>query len=170
MDLSFRKCTLNDVQVLLDFSKNTFIDTFAHLNTKENMKAYLDDAFSQERLLKEISRGALFNFLYADGKLAGYIKLNEAPNQTDINDLSSLEVERIYVSKEFQGKGLGRALMDKVVETAILSGKSYIWLGVWELNEKAISFYNKCGFYQSGTHSFIMGDEVQRDFIMRKDL
>ena len=36
---------------------------------------------------------------------------NEAPAQTDIHDEQSLEIERIYVSKEFQGEGLGLSLI-----------------------------------------------------------
>jgi len=48
--------------------------------------------------------------------------------------------------------------------------KSYVWLGVWEKNDKAILFYRKNGFYEVGTHFFFMGEEKQTDFIMRKDL
>ena len=90
--------------------------------------------------------------------------------QTDIHDEQSLEIERIYVSKEFQGEGLGRCLMEKAISTAIRRKKKYVWLGVWEKNEKALRFYKRNGFYQIGTHSFVMGDDEQTDYIMRKDL
>jgi ribosomal protein S18 acetylase RimI-like enzyme len=157
--------------MLRDLSLKTFGETFSNLNTESNMEAYFREAFSFERLSEELScGGSQFYFLYAEERLAGYLKLNEAPNQTDINDESSLEIERIYVSKEYQGKGLGRALMQKAVEISVECGKAYMWLGVWEKNEKAISFYKKNGFYVYGTHHFIMGGEEQRDYIMRKDL
>ncbi len=48
--------------------------------------------------------------------------------------------------------------------------KKKVWLGVWEKNENAIAFYNKMGFVRTGTHSFIMGDEEQKDYIMTKTL
>ncbi|HNX15665.1 MAG TPA: GNAT family N-acetyltransferase, partial [Oscillospiraceae bacterium] len=92
------------------------------------------------------------------------------PSQTDINDVQSLELERIYVDAKFQGRGLGRVLMEHAIEIARERKKSYVWLGVWEKNDKAIAFYQKNGFYKIGTHLFIMGDEEQIDYIMRRDL
>ncbi|MFZ7104369.1 MAG: GNAT family N-acetyltransferase [Peptococcaceae bacterium] len=87
-----------------------------------------------------------------------------------MNEIQSLEIERIYVEKEFQGNGLGRVLMNKAIDTACAREKAYIWLGVWERNDKAISFYKKSRFYKTGTHSFFMGSEEQTDFVMRKNL
>ena len=111
-----------------------------------------------------------FHFLYWDDRLAGYIKLNEAGAQTDVHDEQSLELERIYISKEFQGHGLRRFLMDQAIGIALQRKKKYVWLGVWEKNTKALAFYKKSGFYPVGTHTFVMGDDVQTDYIMRRDL
>ena len=171
MAVSFRECTLEDLEILQAFSRRLFFETFADMNTPENMAVYLDKAFAAEKIRAELSdENSVFYFLYRGGKLAGYLKLNEAPAQTDIHDEQSLESERIYVSKEFQGEGLGRCLMEKAVSTAIRRKKKYVWLGVWEKNEKALRFYKRNGFYQIGTHSFVMGDDEQTDYIMRKDL
>ena len=60
--------------------------------------------------------------------------------------------------------------MEQTVAMAKQKGKKYIWLGVWEKNKKAISFYQKHGFYKIGTHEFVIGDDVQIDYIMRRDL
>jgi len=64
---------------------------------------------------------------------------------------------------------LGSILLYKAIDMASIRKKSYIWLGVWEKNDKAILFYKKNGFYVIGQHSFFM-EEEQTDFIMRKDL
>jgi len=171
LNFTFRQCVPDDVYLLRNFSARTYYETFAHMNTSPNMKAYLEQSFSIGKLRCELSNSdSLFSFLYADGELAGYLKLNEAPSQTDINDLQSLEIERIYVAKEFQGKGLGNVLMNKAVNIANARNKLYVWLGVWEKNDRAISFYKKNGFYEVGTHPFFMGDEEQTDFVMRKNL
>ncbi|WP_238446290.1 GNAT family N-acetyltransferase [Desulforamulus ruminis] len=141
------------------------------MNTLFNMKTYLEQAFEINKLRDELSNSSsLFYFLYVDEELAGYLKLNEYEAQTDLNDPQSIEIERIYVTKEFQGKGLGRILLNKAIDTANIRKKSYIWLGVRERNDKAISFYKKNGFYVIGNHPFFMGEEEQTDFIMRKDL
>ncbi len=90
--------------------------------------------------------------------------------QTESGDPHSLEVERIYVAKEFQGTGLGRRLMEEAVRLATEQKKEYIWLGVWEKNERAIRFYEGKGFYRTGSHTFTVGNDGQTDYIMRKDI
>ena len=82
----------------------------------------------------------------------------------------ALELERIYVSKELQKNGFGSYLMEQTVAIAKQKGKRYIWLGVWEKNRRAISFYRKHGFYIIGTHEFVIGEDIQTDYIMRRDL
>lgn len=135
------------------------------------MDAYLKNAFGREELCRQLEdSNSEFFLLLADGKPAGYIKLNEAASQTDIHDKNSLEIERIYVSSEFQGCGLGSALMNLALETASERKKGYVWLGVWENNKKALEFYGKNGFRKIGEHLFVMGDDAQTDYIMRRDI
>ena len=170
-DFWIRPCTGEDLAVLRDFSRRTYFETFSKQNTPENMAAYLDDAFETEKLRRELEdANSAFYFLYRGETLAGYLKLNEAPAQTDLHDPDSLEIERIYVGKEFQGMGLGRRLMEHAISTAVQRGKAFAWLGVWEKNTKALAFYRKNGFYPIGTQTFVMGDDPQTDYLMRKDL
>ena len=171
VNTEIRKCDMYDLEMLCELSRSTYRDTFAHLNTPENMDSYLAISFAPQKIACELSNPAsCFYFLFADGELAGYLKLNEAPAQSDINDPLSLELERIYVKSGFQCGGLGRTLLEKAVLEAQSRGKRYLWLGVWEKNDKALAFYRKNGFYPIGTHTFVMGDDRQTDFIMRKDL
>lgn len=171
MGISFRKCTTTDVSALRDFSKRTYYGTFNSWCDPNDMDVYCAEAFDTDKLRSELlDESSDFYFLYANGVLAGYLKLNEAPAQTDLHDGDALELERIYVAKGYQGQGLGATLMEKALSIAAERNKQYIWLGVWEKNKNAISFYKRHGFYQMGTHAFVMGDDVQTDFIMRKDL
>jgi diamine N-acetyltransferase len=171
MKLTMNKCTIDDLHLLRELSYKTFNETFRDMNKPSNMKAYLEQAFDIVKMRDELSNSnSLFYFLYADKELSGYLKLNKYEAQTDINDPQSIEIERIYVAKEFQGKGLGKILMNKAINIANNQGKSYLWLGVWEKNERGIQFYKKNGFYVVGKHSFFMGEEEQTDFILRKDL
>ena len=171
MLLSLRKCAPEDADILRALSIRTYYDTFASMCAPADMDAYLAEAYDRSKLLGELcDEYEQFLFLYADEQLAGYLKLNEAPSQTDLNDEQSLEIERIYISADFQGKGLGKYLMEQAACMAQKRGKQYVWLGVWEKNEKALHFYRNNGFHPIGTHSFIMGADMQTDYIMRKDL
>ena len=171
MKLTIRECIIEDLLTLRELSYKTYNDTFSNMNTPSNMKSYLEQAFDISKLREELSnRNSLFYFLYADEELAGYLKLNENIAQTVISDPQSIEIERIYVAKEFHGKGLGSILFKKAIDIASLHGRLSVRLGVWEHNEKALLFYKRNGFYFIGKHSFFMGDDEQTDFIMRKDL
>lgn len=171
MEREFRQCTPEDLESLCHLSRRTFLETFSSGNTPENMEAYLHAAFNREKLRAELlNPHSCFYFLYSDGYLAGYLKVNETPAQTDLYDEQSLEVERIYVLRGFQGKGLGRYLLDRAIALAALHQKRYVWLGVWENNEKALRFYKRNGFYKIGAHSFYVGDDEQTDYIMRRDI
>lgn len=166
-----KKCSIDDLPVLQDISRSTYQNTFASMNTEADMNAYLEDAFNTEKLKKELmNEDSFFCFVYEDDRLAGYLKLNESKAQTDINDPSSLELERIYVLSGFQGNGVGRFLIDRAISMAREKNKTYIWLGVWEKNERALKFYKKSGFYPMGTHAFVMGTDIQTDYLLRKDL
>ena len=171
MKFTVRKCDETDLFALREIACNTYKDTFEQLNTPENMKKYLNETFDTEKLRGELlSSGSFFYFIMTDDKLAGYLKCNEYSAQTDVNDPASLEIQRIYVIKEFQGKGLGNILLNTAADIAESKQKSYIWLGVWEKNEKALQFYKKNGFYIIGKHSFFMGDDEQTDYLMRRDI
>ena len=169
MDIKIRLCTLDDLDTLQKIGYDTYNETFRSMNTKETIDMYLQDSFNKERLKAELSnKNSQFYFLYIDKDLAGYLKINEVPAQTDINDPKSIEIERIYVKKKFKGKGLGKELMNYAIQLAIKMGKNYVWLGVWERNIDAISFYTRMGFHEAGRHSFKMGNELQTDLIMKK--
>ena len=171
MLLTLRNCVPENVDTLREFSIQTYRDTFAGMCAPSDMAAYLAAAYDRSKLLRELrDTRSQFFFLSADGKLAGYLKLNEAPSQTDLNDPRSLEIERIYVSRAFQGQGLGGYLLGEAARIARERGKQYVWLGVWERNERALRFYRSHHFYAIGTHSFRMGEDVQTDFLMRRDL
>lgn len=168
---TLRRCAPEDADKLRHLATITYYETFAHKNTAENMEAYLRTAYDLRKLRSELENpNSEYYFLYADEKLAGYLKVNEAPSQTDINDPNSLEVQRIYVYGKFQGMGLGRYLLTTALQMARDRSKQYVWLGAWEHNEKALRFYDKMGFRPVGSHPFRMGDDVQTDYIMRRDL
>lgn len=160
-----------DILKLQAISKKTFADTFSSSNTKEDMQKYLNESFSQDQLLKEISnQNSFFYFAMIDQEVVGYLKLNVAEAQTEIYDLSSLEIERIYVLDTFQGKKIGQFLFNKAVEKAKSLNLNEIWLGVWEENISAINFYLKNGFEKFDQHIFKLGNDEQIDFMMRLKL
>ncbi|WP_088014335.1 GNAT family N-acetyltransferase [Gottfriedia acidiceleris] len=171
MTINITKCNSKDSHKLQQIGYETFNETFKDQNTLENMNAYLEKAFNINQIEKELSnKSSQFFFIYYNQFIAGYLKVNTNEAQSEEMGDESLEIERIYIKKEFQKHGLGKVLYIKVLEIAEELNRKKIWLGVWEKNENAIAFYKKMGFVHTGSHSFFMGDEEQTDFIMTKTL
>lgn len=171
MTMNIKTCNQDDLQALQEISVETFTETFQEQNTPENMQAYLENAYTLDKLQQEMAQqNATFFFVYYNDQLAGYMKVNTDKAQSEEVGEDALEIERIYIRSDFQRKGLGKYLMDKAIEIAKDKKKEKIWLGVWEYNEQALLFYEKNGFVRTGSHSFFMGDDEQTDYIMTKTL
>jgi diamine N-acetyltransferase len=170
-NIRFRPCESADLDTLRTIAYRTYDEAFRHMNTPADMDAYMESAFTRAKLDEELRNPlSTFLFLYSDGTLAGYMKLNEGEAQSDLRDPRGLEIERIYVLRDFQGLGLGRAMVEKALEMAVKKKKTFLWLGVWQKNENAIAFYQRMGFRKAGTHHFMMGADRQTDWIMRREL
>jgi diamine N-acetyltransferase len=167
MTIRLTQCTREDLHKLQEISYETFTDTFKEQNTPENMNAYLEKAFNLKQLEDELNNtSSEFFFVFFNNELAGYLKVNINDAQSEDMGNEALEVERIYIKRDFQKHGLGKYLLNKAIEVAKVHNKIKVWLGVWEKNENAIAFYKKLGFVEVGAHSFYMGDEEQIDIIM----
>ncbi|UHO39678.1 GNAT family N-acetyltransferase [Chryseobacterium capnotolerans] len=171
MEIMITKITENDIAELQEISKKTFSETFSKDNTEESMAQYLETSFAAEKLLTELSdKNSEFYFARLDHKVIGYLKLNTGLSQTEMKGDHALEIERIYVSKEYHGKKVGQALYDKAMAIATEKNADYVWLGVWENNLRAINFYRKNGFKEFDKHIFRLGNEEQTDIMMKLDV
>jgi ribosomal protein S18 acetylase RimI-like enzyme len=142
--INVREVTHKDIYQLQKIGKETFFETFSEWNTEDNMEKYLVEGFSIEKLNAELNnQDSHFYFAELNNNIIGYLKLNFGSSQTELKDNKALEIERIYVLKEFHGKKAGQLLYEKAIQIASMANVEYIWLGVWEKNLRAINFYIK---------------------------
>lgn len=169
--IEIKKVTLEDMGSLQEIGRKTFLETFSESNSEENMKKYLEEGFSSEKLTEELNNtDSEFYFAELNNKVIGYLKLNFGASQTELQDNASLEIERIYVLQEYHGKKVGQILYDKAIQVAEEKKVDCIWLGVWEKNPRAIRFYQKNGFIEFDKHIFVLGNDKQTDIMMKKIL
>ncbi|MBF4515891.1 GNAT family N-acetyltransferase [Flavobacterium sp. ANB] len=169
--IEIRKIALNEIDQLQKIGRQTFYDTFSESNSEENMKSYLDEKFSNEKLTAELTnKDSEFYFAILQNEIIGYLKINFGDSQTELKDNKALEIERIYVLKEFHGKHVGQLLYEKAIEIAKSKNSQYVWLGVWEENYRAARFYKKNGFVEFDKHIFKLGNDEQTDLMMKLKL
>ena len=170
-NIDIKKVTLNDIDQLQKIGRQTFSETFSAGNTEENMKKYLVEDFSIDKLTTQLNnKNSEFYFATLDNNTIGYLKLNFGKSQTELKDDKALEIERIYVLKEYHGKNVGQLLYDKAMQIAKQTNADYVWLGVWERNPRAINFYKKNGFVEFDKHIFKLGEDEQTDIMMKLQL
>lgn len=170
-EIIIQRIGTENVEQLQKIAEQTFFDTFSQHNTAENMTQYMATGFTIDKLTAEIeNNNSEFYFALSENEVIGYLKINTGDAQTELLDINAFEIERIYVSNDFHGKKVGQILYDKALEIAKERDASYVWLGVWEENPRAIQFYKKNGFVEFDQHIFKFGNEEQADIMMRKEL
>src|SRR5688572_6540158 len=136
--VTIRFATLSDAELIADVSRSTFYETFAEHNSSRNMEMFLNEQFTRPRLIKEVgSPENTFLLAYHNKDLAGYVKLRQGEVPKQLKGMQALEIARIYVIKDFLGKGVGKELMKASIDIATERDLEVIWLAVWEENTRA---------------------------------
>ncbi|WP_371926090.1 GNAT family N-acetyltransferase [Flavobacterium cerinum] len=163
--------SIADIEILQQIGKDTFFETFSANNSEEDMKKYLENSFSIPKLTAELNNpDSRFFIVWDDVNAVGYLKVNFGQAQTELQDDTAIEIERIYVKSEYHGQKVGQLLYEKALEIAEQEQMKYVWLAVWEENQRATRFYTKNGFVAFDKHIFRLGDEEQTDIMMKKEL
>ncbi len=171
MNIKISRVTIQDINTLQDLSIVTFSETFGKQNPPKDLELYLDKAFNRRQLTQEINDPHSSFYFISHGMLPiGYIKWKNAniPEYSSLGE--ALEVERLYVRKDYQRLGLGKYLLDFAYVEAQHAHKDYLWLSVWEYNPTAYGFYKNQGYVEYGSRHFHLGDLVQTDLIMKKEI
>jgi ribosomal protein S18 acetylase RimI-like enzyme len=166
--INIRIATKKDAPLIADLSRETFYNAFARYNTKADMDKFMNEVFTREKLMAEVDlTDNIFLLAYADNIASGYVRMcDKHIPETSMGTGNVIEIARIYTATSEIGRGIGAALMNKCISIAKQKERSHIWLGVWEKNDKAIRFYERFGFKKFGEHSFILGNDLQTDWLM----
>jgi ribosomal protein S18 acetylase RimI-like enzyme len=161
--------TVDHLSRLQALMRETFTETFGHLYPPSDLANYLDGAYASDRLRSELADTWNFWRLVLDGSGAPIAYLECVPAHLphpEVRPEEHGEIERIYVLRSQQGKGLGRKLMTIAVDHLVERyGNTPQWLGVWSQNLRAQALYRSYGFDKVGEYQFAVGDTFDRDFI-----
>lgn len=171
MNITIRQATKEDASLIADISHQTFYDAFAADNTKADMDKFLTEQFTKDKLMQEVGATQhIFLLAFEGDEAVGYVKLREGYTPSLLGNGNAIEIARIYAKKNSIGKGVGKVMMQASITVALEKEKNSIWLGVWEKNKRAIAFYTNWGFEKFDETDFLLGNDLQRDWLMKKQL
>ena len=156
-----------DAAALAALAERTFRETFAADNTPADMAEHCAASYSTTIQRNELADPQVDTLVCvaADGQLIAYAQLRQGAPPA-VTGRAPIELWRFYVDAAHHGRGLAQRLMAEVLATARARSAETLWLGVWERNLRAQSFYRKAGFVDVGAHEFRVGQDVQTDRLM----
>ncbi|MGQ0659913.1 GNAT family N-acetyltransferase [Sphingosinicella sp.] len=168
-DILWRNAGPDDAATLAAIGRESFIETFGHLYTPENLTAFLE-IHEEENWRQELSDPRYAVRLgFVDGINAAYVKLGP-PSLPFTPPKDSIELRQFYILKPWQGAGLALAMMDWTLAEARRRGAAHIYLSVFIDNHRARRFYDKQGFEPVGRYDFMVGTHADEDIVMRRAL
>lgn len=166
-----RKANSEDARALAQLAESTFVETFGAFNTPEDLSAHVSAEYGESIQAREIADPEIVTLLCdMDGALAGYSQLHWDPPPPCVRGIVPGEIRRFYVGSAWHGRGVAQTLMQAALNEFMARGNDVVWLGVWEHNPRAQSFYRKYDFMEVGDHTFVVGSDPQRDIIMMRRL
>jgi diamine N-acetyltransferase len=165
-------CTTADLYTLQDIAINSYGDHYLYLWYDGGMW-YIDKSFSEDALKKELADPNAAFFLVYDGpELVGFLKLNIDKELEDYTAEQSLELERIYLTKNASGKGIGKAVVDFTMNFARERNKRVVWLKAMD-SSRSVNFYEQNGFVKCGTYLLdfeAMKEEYRGMYVLKREL
>lgn len=171
MDIIIRAGAAADAPALSELASRTFRETFAADNSPDDMAMHVASAYGLPQQHRELVDPDVTTLLVEDaGELAGFAQLRSGAAPACVVGEAPIELWRFYIAQAWHGRGIAQALMQRVEAEGRRRGARTLWLGVWERNERAKSFYRKSGFVDVGSHIFTVGTDAQVDRILVRRL
>lgn len=163
---AYRDATAADAALMARIGPRTFVETFGHLYTPENLAAFLAN-HSEANWLGELTDPLYaVRIAQADGEAIGFAKIGPPSLPFEVKG-PTVELRQLYVLEPWQGSGIAAALMDWVIAAARRRGANALYLSVFIDNHRAQRFYARYGFEAVGRYAFMVGTHADEDIIMR---
>lgn len=131
LELDFRPATAEDV----DAVERLQVDAI-RLGTGEHYEAEAREAwagaFNREGFAEKVEKHDVW-IAEVEGQIRGYVSLDPATQ----------EVDSVYVAPEAAGQGIGRSLMEHILDVAREHRLANVWL---DASTNSIPFYKSLGF------------------------
>jgi ribosomal protein S18 acetylase RimI-like enzyme len=168
LEITVRRATPEDANLLASLATTSFYEAYFEQDDSHDLSNYLVENFSPDAISAELGIHELsYLIIFRGGKAVGYAKLRDGEVHESVSSDKAIELQRCYLIERVWGTGVGEILLDRCFAEARSMAKEVLWLGVWEENQRGLSFYRKHGFERVGTLTFPYGDSVGINAVMQ---
>ena len=166
------RCAFDDAGALALIGSATFLEAFAGVIDGTAVLRHCMDAHAASNYEELMVGGAaVWMVTCAPGAAPiGYAVLAPAALPVEAGEGLDLEIKRIYLLQRFQGRGLGRALMEVAEAEARARGAGRLLLAVYVGNTSAQAFYQRSGYREIERGRFTIGGAVHDGVVFAKAL
>jgi GNAT superfamily N-acetyltransferase len=148
--ITIHPCSTTDIPLLSEVATAAYLAHYTYL-WHDNGEYYVNMSFSPDRFKQEMAdTNARFYLIYLENEAVGFLKLNLDKGIDHYSADFALELERIYILPKATGQGVGKKVMDFVLDIARNRQKSLVWLKSMD-SSKALPFYQRHGFQIQGS-------------------
>ncbi len=161
-----------DTEVLALLGRMTSAESHGqYIEDKNDIPKYLDENFSMAKTSQNMSNPSIHYYLvYSDNLPVGYVKLINNAAQKHVNSKNTIQLERIFILKDFIPLKVGQQLLTYVEERAKALNFDTMWLSVYIKNNRAIRFYEKNDFKNVGDLNFKVNGKSYENIVFSKSL
>ena len=170
MSIIYRAPRADEAVALGALGYATFLETFGHLYSAENLALFQRSSYAPEVIASEIANPKRrYRVAEDDGKLIGYCKIGfEQTLDYEAGALKIAELKQIYIFASHQGCGVAQVLTDWAVAETRAAGFDALLLSVYNDNPRGQAFYRKNGFEHVADTYFMVGEHRDDEFLYLK--
>jgi ribosomal protein S18 acetylase RimI-like enzyme len=164
-----RQAERSDARTLSELAIATYADAFSHSLSAADLAVHLRENLAEASVEKFIAEDVVL-LAAIEGRVVGYVQFGDITLPVESASGADRELRRLYVRGDYQGRGIGTALMKAALDHPRLKGARDIYLDVWERNHGAQRFYERFGFEAIGARDFTVasGAAMDRDVVMMR--
>jgi ribosomal protein S18 acetylase RimI-like enzyme len=168
MATEVRRIEGSEAANLSRLAKTLFAAALGHSLRRDDLEAHLEAHLSIAAIRLALDRDVILGAV-AEGRLIGFIQFG-ALTHPSVGPERAREIRRLYVTPEFQRRGVGSMLTHAALSHPILAGAEAILLDVWKRNKAAQGLYRKFEFRVVGSKpfTFASGRRGDDDLIMAR--
>ena len=164
--ISIKKAGIESIPAIQELAQITWDNTYTAIISEAQIKYMLDLFYSNDSLMQQMQNGHQFIIAGEEGMPMGFASFS----QKEEGNTAVYRLHKVYISPYRQEKGVGKTLLNFIVDEIKEMGALNLELNVNRIN-KAIGFYKKLGFIITREEDIDIGNGYfMNDYVMNLSL